>query len=64
MNNCCKSPYGIGTYTYIDSNTGEKETGYGLWNPKNPNDFYPDYECCTEEEIERWKKDCKEWKEI
>lgn len=56
----CQSPYGIGSYVYVDMN-GEEQFGYGLWNPENPNDFTPDPECSSKEERARWKKDCKEW---
>jgi len=44
----CRAPWGIGGYTYIDEN-GKKQSGYGYYKPQNPNDFYPDYECCTKE---------------
>ena len=31
--------------------------GYGYRNI-NPNQYFPDYECCTPEEIQRWKDAC------
>jgi len=56
----CGSPWGIGGYMYIDEN-GKKQSGYGYYKPQNPNDFYPDYECCTKEEIAAHKAACEEW---
>lgn len=56
----CGHSWGIGIYNYKDEN-GETQRGYGLFRPENPNDFTPDYECCTEEEIQAWKADCLKW---
>ena len=39
----------------------EKEAVYGFPCVENPNDFSPDYECCTEAEIAKWKEDCAAW---
>lgn len=33
--------------------------GYGLYNPSDPRDFTPDPESCTENELARWKDDCR-----
>lgn len=56
----CGSPWGIGSYTC---------TEYGLvygYSPRNinPHDFIPDYECCTEKEIEAWTKAKEEWNKL
>lgn len=48
--------WGIGSYsTQEDGNCD----GYGFYRPKNPNYFYPDYECCEQWEIENHKLACK-----
>jgi hypothetical protein len=47
----CGHSWGIGGYTYRNE-AGEEESGYGLYRPENPNDFFPDEQCCTEQELE------------
>lgn len=37
--------------------------GYGYFPGGNPNNFFPDEEMCTKEEIANWKTDCKAWNE-
>lgn len=32
---------------------------YGFFPGGDPNNFTPDPECCTEEEYQQWKEDCK-----
>jgi hypothetical protein len=56
----CGTGWGIGSYsTGGDGNCD----GYGIpWHGMNPNNFFPDYECCTEEEIAAHKKAKEEWK--
>ena len=56
----CGSPWGIGSYMYIDEN-GREQSGYGFARPENPNDFFPDYECCSEKEIAAHQSACEEW---
>ena len=34
---------------------------YGLFPGGDPREFDPDRECCSPEEIERWKVACQEW---
>lgn len=56
---CGSGGFGIGSYRYkID---GKEEMGYGFYRPENPNDFFPDYECCSPEEIDTHKTACDEW---
>lgn len=48
--------WGIGSYsTHGDGNVD----GYGFMRPSNPNNFFPDYECCESWEIENHKLACK-----
>lgn len=35
--------------------------GYGYYRPKNPHDFHPDAESCTEDEIAAHKAACEAW---
>lgn len=56
----CGSPWGIGTYRYLDGK-GEEQVEYGYYNGENPNNFFPDLECCTEKEIAAHKAACEEW---
>ena len=42
---------------------GEEEQVYGLYPGGDPRDYWPDVECCSPEEIERWQIACKEWDE-
>lgn len=37
---------------------GEGDTSYGYCFVSDPRKFSPDVDCCTEEEIQRWKDDC------
>lgn len=53
--------WGIGIYVYTDD-SGVKQSGYGYpWKGMNPNDYTPDPECCSEKEIEAWKKAKEEY---
>lgn len=37
---------------------------YGLWfKGIKPDEWSPDYECCSKEEIERWKRDLEKEKQ-
>ncbi len=59
---CGTLGWGFGTYNHKDE-TGKEDVGYGF--PRrgmNPNDFHPDRECCTAEEIEKWERDKREFK--
>lgn len=38
-----------------------QEWGYGHYKGGDPRKFCPDYECCTPQEIERYKSDCDAW---
>lgn len=59
---CGTCGWGIGTYTYKNED-GKDDTGYGFpWSGMNPNDFYPDSECCSDEEIASWEKAKQDWK--
>jgi hypothetical protein len=58
---CGSGGWGIGSYQYIDPATGQPEVGYGFYRTKNPHDFFPDRECCSEKEIACHKKACEEW---
>ena len=55
----CGSPWGIGLYEYDDG-----ETMYGF-PPENlnPTKYCPDYECCTDKEIDAWREALKLWLE-
>lgn len=58
----CKTPWGIGIYEYWDED-GVVDLCYGIGYPTdNPFSFIPDYESCTEKEIETWKKACEEFR--
>ena len=35
---------------------------YGFPSVKNPFNFSPDYECCSEKEIEQWKMAKEQWR--
>lgn len=50
-----KGSWGIGMYS--TKGNGEAD-GYGYYRPDNPNNFWPDYECCTPGEIENHKAAC------
>lgn len=55
---CCNKDWGMGTNI--------KENGYGASygypEDSDPHKFYPDHECCTEQEIERWNRAKEAWK--
>ena len=58
--------WGIGMYS--EKGNGEAD-GYGFMRTKNPNNFFPDYECCEPWEIENHKLACNlydegKWEEI
>lgn len=57
---CCGSSWGLGAYTLRED--GQEINLYG-YPPKgmNPNDYCPDWECCTKEEIEAWEHAKKNW---
>jgi len=38
-----------------------QDSGYGRHKGGDPNKFFPDYECCTPEEIQAWKDACTRW---
>ncbi len=38
-----------------------QETGYGGFKGGDPNNFHPDSECSSPQEIAAWRKACKEW---
>jgi hypothetical protein len=40
------------------------ETHYGFFNGGDPRKFHPDYECCSENEIKRWKEACAEAEQL
>jgi hypothetical protein len=51
----CGSPWGIGTYMWLDEH-GSMDASYGFPDPSmNPHDFSPDRECCTEAEVAAWE---------
>lgn len=50
--------WGIGMYSTKKVFDGECD-GYGFYRPKNPNHFFPDYECCEPWEIENHKLACE-----
>lgn len=58
--------WGIGMY----STKGDGEAdGYGFYRPNNPNNFFPDYECCEPWEIANHKLACElfeqgKWKDL
>lgn len=54
------APWGIGSYRYKDDE-GREDMGYGFYRPENPNDFFPDYECCSESEVAAHKAACEDW---
>lgn len=56
----CGHSWGIGTYKYKNEE-GQDDYGYGLYRPENPNDFTPDMECCSPEEIKAWETDLAAW---
>jgi len=39
----------------------KQETGYGAFKGGDPNNFFPDAECCTEEERKNHRRACLEW---
>lgn len=47
--------WGIGMYSTEDNGNAD---GYGFARPNNPNNFWPDYECCEDWEIENHKAAC------
>ena len=57
MEMCCDSSWGIGVNFKNDSVI----TTYGYPESRDPNLFYPDFECCSGEEIEAWEKAKVEW---
>lgn len=48
--------WGIGSYSTKGDGNAD---GYGFMRTSNPNNFYPDYECCEPWEIENHKLACK-----
>lgn len=38
-----------------------EEICYGFFPGGDPRRFTPDLECCTPEEVVRWKEDCDSW---
>lgn len=57
--------WGIGAYSTLGDGNAD---GYGFYRPQNPNNFFPDYECCEPFEIENHKLACElfnkgEWKD-
>lgn len=58
---CCGSSWGIGVYKTMYGKDVMELYGFP---PKdmNPNDFSPDWECCTKEELEAWEEAKKNWR--
>ena len=48
--------WGIGSYS--TKGNGEADS-YGFYRPENPNNFWPDYECCESWEVENHKLACE-----
>lgn len=44
-----------------DAEISDIEWCYGFFPGGDPRDFSPDYEMCTVQEVDDWKKDCAEW---
>ena len=40
-----------------------QETGYGGFKGGDPREFWPDYECCSAEEVALWRACCDKWNE-
>lgn len=60
----CGHSWGIGAYRYFDVETNKWVEGYGIGvRPDNPHDFTPDYEFCTEAEIDAWRAACAAYDE-
>ena len=51
-----RGSWGIGMYS--TQGNGEVD-GYGFYRPENPNNFFPDFECCQDWEIENHKLACE-----
>lgn len=51
-------PWGMGV-----TMDGDGEVCYGFAATDNPENFHPDYEVCTEEEIQNHKNALTEWEE-
>ena len=47
---CCGN-WGIG----INTSPNRRAVSYGYPESDNPHDFYPDFECCTIDEITAWE---------
>jgi len=52
--------WGIGMYSTKGDGNAD---GYGFYRPENPNNFWPDYECCEPWEIENHKLAIKKYDE-
>lgn len=48
--------WGIGSYSTEGNGCAD---GYGFYRPKNPNNFWPDYESCAPWEIANHKLACE-----
>lgn len=60
----CGHRWGIGTYRYPRDEDWGQEFGYGFpWNGMDPEDFTPDEEGCTSQEIALWEADRLAWAE-
>ena len=60
--------WGVGMYSTAETFTGECDS-YGFWRPKNPNHFFPDYECCEPFQIANHTLACAlfdqgKWKDL
>jgi hypothetical protein len=44
---------------YVEEMQGQGSMGYGFYRPENPNDFTPDADLCTEEEIANHRAACE-----
>lgn len=40
----------------------QSTSGYGFYRPANPNNFYPDLDCCSHDEIAAHSKACEDYK--
>ena len=46
--------------TQYKCRTPHQESGYGYgYRNLDPNQYHPDYECCSPDEIQRWKDACE-----
>lgn len=39
----------------------KQETGYGAFKGGDPNNFFPDPECCTAAQLKAHRRDCENW---